>query len=46
MFPNGPDAMDKSGNSKAGSVIDTDVVHPYYQDYYLMSHGGLLGKRI
>lgn len=35
--------MDKSGNAKAGTVVDTDIVHPSYDDFYLLSHGGLLG---
>lgn len=44
MFPNSEENADRSGNCRAGTVIDTVVVHPYIQDYYLLSHGGLLGK--
>lgn len=34
---------DKSGNCPAGTVVDRDVVHPTEFDFYLQSHGGLLG---
>ncbi|TFK24647.1 eukaryotic translation initiation factor 2C, partial [Coprinopsis marcescibilis] len=34
---------DKSGNAPAGTVIDRDIVHPTEFDFYLLSHGGLLG---
>ncbi|KAF9927987.1 hypothetical protein BGZ67_007217, partial [Mortierella alpina] len=34
---------DRSGNCKPGTVIDTDVVHPFEFDYYMYSHAGLLG---
>ena len=42
FFP-GPKGGDRSGNCPAGTVIDTDVVHPTEFDFYLQSHGGLLG---
>ena len=33
---------DRSGNSKAGTIIDTEIVHPTFDDWYLLSQGGLL----
>lgn len=43
MYPLNPDDGDRSGNCRAGTVIDTDICHPFYSDFYLMSHAGLLG---
>jgi len=34
---------DRSGNCPAGLVVDDHVVHPSLFDFYLLSHGGLLG---
>ncbi|KAF9226544.1 argonaute-like protein [Gyrodon lividus] len=34
---------DKSGNCPAGTVVDQIVAHPTEFDWYLQSHGGLLG---
>ncbi|KAG8696743.1 hypothetical protein FRC11_000519, partial [Ceratobasidium sp. 423] len=34
---------DKSGNCPAGTVVDDVVGHPTEFDFYLQSHGGLLG---
>ncbi|GJE88331.1 protein argonaute [Phanerochaete sordida] len=34
---------DASENVPAGTVVDTDIVSPIEFDYYLQSHGGLLG---
>ncbi|OQR93584.1 Argonaute1 (AGO1) [Achlya hypogyna] len=34
---------DRSGNVKAGTVVDTGVCHPLEHDFYLMSHAGLQG---
>ena len=42
FFP-APNVADRSGNCPAGTVVDTDVVHPTEFDFYLQSHGGLLG---
>jgi len=36
-------AGDQSGNCPAGTVVDRDIVHPVELDFYLQSHGGLLG---
>jgi eukaryotic translation initiation factor 2C len=33
----------RSGNCFAGTVIDSDVVNPVEFDFYLLSHGGILG---
>ncbi|KAI4526541.1 Piwi-domain-containing protein [Schizophyllum commune Loenen D] len=33
----------RSGNCPAGTVIDSDIAHPTEFDFYLQSHGGLLG---
>lgn len=43
MYPVNPADGDRSTNCRAGTVIDTDICHPVYGDFYLMSHGGLLG---
>lgn len=43
FFPSTQDGGDRSGNVRAGTVIDLDIVHPTDNDFYLMSHGGLLG---
>ncbi|WVQ69266.1 uncharacterized protein L199_007483 [Kwoniella botswanensis] len=34
---------DKTGNLLAGTVVDTDVTHPFAFDFYLQSHAGLQG---
>ncbi|KDQ12775.1 hypothetical protein BOTBODRAFT_112494 [Botryobasidium botryosum FD-172 SS1] len=34
---------DRSGNCPAGTVVDNTVTHPTEFDFYLQSHGGLLG---
>jgi len=45
FFPtgSGPNEQDKSGNCLAGTVVDQVVAHPTEFDFYLQSHGGLLG---
>ena len=43
FFPKSRDYTDKSGNCKAGTVVDSDITHPLEMDFYLQSHGGLLG---
>jgi len=42
MFPQDGQG-DRSGNCPAGTVVDSDIAHPVEFDYYLQSHGGLLG---
>lgn len=34
---------DRSGNCPAGTVVDREIGHPTEFDYFLQSHGGLLG---
>lgn len=43
FFPTSAQNADKSGNCRAGTVVDTDISHPVEFDFYLQSHGGLLG---
>ena len=41
--PQQQNQADKSGNCRAGTVVDTDIVHPIEFDFYLQSHAGILG---
>jgi eukaryotic translation initiation factor 2C len=43
FFCDNPRDADRSGNIPAGTVVDTDIVHPTQFDFYLCSHGGLQG---
>jgi eukaryotic translation initiation factor 2C len=43
FFPQSPNEADRSGNCVAGTVVDREVGHPTEFDFYLQSHGGLLG---
>jgi hypothetical protein len=43
LFPQNPGQADRSGNCPAGTVLDTEVVHPIEFDFFLQSHAGLLG---
>lgn len=43
FFPQNPGNADRSGNCPAGTVVDKDIGHPTEFDFYLQSHGGLLG---
>jgi len=43
FFPQNPQTADRSGNCPAGTVVDREVAHPTEFDFYLQSHGGLLG---
>ena len=43
MFPQQPGDADKSGNAQAGTTIDRGLGHPVENDYYQLTHGGLLG---
>ncbi|KAJ7473799.1 argonaute-like protein [Mycena galericulata] len=43
FFPTNERDADKSGNCPAGTVVDRDVGHPTEFDFYLQSHGGILG---
>ena len=37
------DGGDRTGNCRAGTVVDRDITHPVELDFYLQSHAGLLG---
>lgn len=41
LFPQ--EQADRSGNCPAGTVADRGIAHPTEFDFYLQSHGGLLG---
>jgi len=43
FFPQNERDGDRSGNCQAGTVVDREVSHPTEFDFYLQSHGGLLG---
>lgn len=43
LFTTNPGDADRSGNCPAGTVVDQVVAHPVEFDWYLISHGGLLG---
>lgn len=43
FFPKSEREGDKSGNCPAGFVADKGIGNPIAQDFYLQSHGGLLG---
>jgi len=38
-----PGDADRSGNCPAGTVVDREIGHPTEFDFFLQSHGGLLG---
>ena len=42
MFPQQGDG-DRTGNAPAGTTIDRGLGHPVENDYYQLTHGGLLG---
>ncbi|KAI0081731.1 argonaute-like protein [Panus rudis PR-1116 ss-1] len=43
FFPKTQADADRSGNCRAGTVVDRDITHPLEMDFYLQSHAGLLG---
>ncbi|KAG2041475.1 ribonuclease H-like domain-containing protein [Suillus americanus] len=43
FFPKNKNDADRSGNCPAGFVADQGVGNPAVRDFYLQSHGGLLG---
>jgi eukaryotic translation initiation factor 2C len=43
FFPVDRRDADRTGNCPAGTVVDTDIVHPQFYDFYLLSHPGLQG---
>ncbi|RDX40439.1 argonaute-like protein, partial [Lentinus brumalis] len=44
FFPTRPNDADRSGNCRAGTVIDSDITHPTEFDFYLQSHSGQAGS--
>lgn len=44
LFPTCPqDETLNNGNCKPGTLVDTAVTSPYFQDFYLQSHNGIKG---
>ncbi|XP_012168271.2 protein argonaute-2 isoform X1 [Bombus terrestris] len=44
LFPtNRKDSDDKNFNVQAGTVVDTEITHPTYADFYLVSHASIQG---
>ncbi|KAG8918309.1 hypothetical protein FRC01_001933 [Tulasnella sp. 417] len=43
FFPPRGGSADRSGNAPAGLVVDREITSPVEYDFYLQSHGGLLG---
>ncbi|KAF8592778.1 Piwi-domain-containing protein [Ramaria rubella] len=43
FFPRDNRDADKSGNCPPGMVVDEEIVNPVDYDFFLQSHGGLLG---
>ncbi|KAF8338286.1 Piwi domain-containing protein [Cantharellus anzutake] len=43
FFPSRSDYGDKTGNCKAGLVVDNGIVHPVYEDFFIQSQKGLAG---
>lgn len=42
LFPtNRKDSDDKNFNVQAGTVVDTEITHPTYADFYLVSHASI-----
>ncbi|KAJ1914760.1 hypothetical protein H4219_004640 [Mycoemilia scoparia] len=44
FFPTDRNNSDRSGNCNAGTVVDTDILHPGYYNFYLQSHSGIQGQ--
>ncbi|GAB5586216.1 hypothetical protein Unana1_01116 [Umbelopsis nana] len=43
FFPIEQGDTDRTGNCLPGTVVDTNIVHPFEFDFYLQSHAGLQG---
>lgn len=43
FFPMSRDESDRSGNCLPGTVVDTEITHPFEFDFYLQSHAGIQG---
>lgn len=43
FFPAGPKDGDKNSNPLPGTVVETEVTHPFHYDFYLCSHVAIQG---
>ncbi|CAB5198298.1 unnamed protein product [Rhizophagus irregularis] len=43
FFPIDRQNYDRTGNCPPGTVIETDITHPFEFDFYLLSHAGIMG---
>ncbi|CAH1181008.1 unnamed protein product [Phyllotreta striolata] len=44
LFPLNPkDSEDRNNNVPAGTCVDTQITHPFMQDFYLVSHASIQG---
>ena len=43
FFPGEGQPADRNGNCVSGLVVDTEIVHPVHDDFYLQSQKGLIG---
>ncbi|KZP00889.1 Piwi-domain-containing protein, partial [Calocera viscosa TUFC12733] len=43
FFPVDKKDADRSGNAPSGLIVDHDIVHPAYPNWFLLSQGGLKG---
>ncbi|XP_032670999.1 protein argonaute-2-like isoform X10 [Odontomachus brunneus] len=44
LFPTrDQDSDDRNRNVKAGTIVDTEITHPHYIDFYLVSHASIQG---
>ncbi|KAI0236467.1 hypothetical protein L0F63_003111, partial [Massospora cicadina] len=43
FFPMKQPDQDRSGNCKAGTIVESGICHPHYFDFFLQAHSGLQG---
>ncbi|RKP07663.1 Piwi domain-containing protein [Thamnocephalis sphaerospora] len=43
LYPTNPKDADRSGNCRAGTVVDSEITHPGMFDFFLQSQAGLQG---
>ncbi|KAJ9083376.1 hypothetical protein DSO57_1035333 [Entomophthora muscae] len=43
FFPMKQTDQDRSGNCKAGTIVESGICHPHYFDFFLQAHSGLQG---
>ncbi|KAK7440207.1 hypothetical protein VKT23_017149 [Stygiomarasmius scandens] len=46
FFPENERNADRTGNCPPGLVVDRDIAHPVYMDFYLQSQAGLKGTSV